>query len=303
MKYTLAAIALILFLFIPNVSAGAEDPTPDNYETNFANIIGIIGAGGADWYVSYPTDVPTTGTYHVAVTASTTAAATANIALTAGSFQGNGCTIGSFTSDTAATSQASGYFPVTVTAAHCFGSVRLAITSGSTTITAIRASFQIAADTVTVSDDANGWALTGIPTPPSALTISGELDIHQDPVTGELKICGQEGECGVIQTTTEFGNVTVNNEASNFRQLFTNWAPLIIALGILIVSAMRENVNYAGLAISGLLFVYCAVAAPFNDIAIRVLVASFGLYLIMLYAIEIKDFRHSKEKDSTEETE
>lgn len=154
----LVPLAIVLAL-LPGASAGAEDPTPDPYHTTFANIIGVIGAGGAEWYVSYPTSVPGPGTYHVAVTASTTAAATTSLALTAGSFQGSGCTIGAFTADAAATSQASGHFPVTVSGAHCFGSVRLSITSGATTITAVRASFQIAQDTTEIRDDANGWNL------------------------------------------------------------------------------------------------------------------------------------------------
>jgi hypothetical protein len=213
MKRALLA-ALLLVGLVPAASAGAEDPTPDMYSTTFGNIIGIIAAGGADWYVSYPTNVPTTGTYHVAVTASTTAAATATLGITAGTFQGSGCTVGAFVSDTSATSQASGYFPVTVTGPYCFGSIRLTITATSTVITAIRASFQIAADTVTVSggltvtDDGNGWLLTGIP------DTQEELQAIADALAAGLtvKLCGQSGACGIIETSA---NTTINVGSTN----------------------------------------------------------------------------------------
>lgn len=240
-------LALAALVGVPGAHAGAEDPTPDQYQTNFANIIGIIGAGGADWYVSYPTNVPTTGTYHVAVTASTTAAATANIALTAGSFQGSGCTVGAFTSDTAATSQASGYFPVTTTAAHCFGSVRLAITSGSTTITAIRASFQIASDTVTVTDDANGWALTGIPD--TQEEIQAIADALVDGVT--VKMCGQDGACGpivtVTNTTVTIGTANVNSTTPDAftvtvkNKSYDDTLPLLLLLAGMVYAWLRMH--------------------------------------------------------------
>jgi len=233
-----AVVALVFLVGVPGVQAGAEDPTPDHYTTNFANIIGIIGAGGADWFFSYPTDVPTTGTYHLAVSVSTTAAATASLAVAAGSFQGSGCTVGTFTADTAATSIASGYLPITTTGPYCFGSVRFTLSASSTTITAVRATFQIASDTVSISS----WPSLGISSWPSlavsswptlnvaqsgAWTITDDANgwtMHQDPVSGTLnvvnsgqqtiKVCGQTGTCGRIavdaNSTISIGTASVN---------------------------------------------------------------------------------------------
>lgn len=82
----------------------------------------------------------------------------------------------------------------------------------------------------------------------------------------------------------------------------TLW-PLAFATALLAICAMRDNPNYAGIAFSGLMFVFSGVGVPFADTipnaaavnAIRVFLVLFGTYLISLYAIEIRDFRTSQE--------
>jgi len=231
----LALAAMLLALATPSASAGAEDPNPDRYDTTFANIVGIIAAGGATWYVSYPTDVPVTGTYNVAISVSTTAAATASLAVTAGSFAGSGCSVGAFVADTAATSFASGYLPITTTGAYCFGSVRLTLAASSTTITAIRASFQIASDTVNVAGslsvtNSGGQSLTITSWPSLLATLSGGVTvtddangwaIHQDALTGTVNVVNSGGQSLAVTSWPQLqallsGGVTVTDDANGW---------------------------------------------------------------------------------------
>lgn len=306
-----ALAGLFLASLAVPVQAGAEDPTPDHYETTFANIVGIIAAGGAEWYVEYPTDVPTTGTYYAGVQVSTTAAATATLAIAAATFQGTGCTIGAFVADTTATSQASGYFPITTTGGFCYGTLRLTLSASSTLITAVRAQVQVSSDTVLntlsgtvnvdVVDDTTADGMLTVPTTPqapSSLTLTGTLGVDLvDDTTADGKLTvAQDEACGAtvrclsdVNSTTIIGTANVNTTEASQLQVDLKFPgsqgsnggdfflPVFLWFFALLVFLRLGRLLAAGACTIGLIGSLVVDSAPFQGVALVILLVAVWL--------------------------
>jgi hypothetical protein len=156
-----------------------------------------------------------------------------------------------------------------------------------------------------------------------------EATVHQDEACGATLVCQleavvhQDEACGatiVCQTNStthiDIGsmNVTESNNTGNessdkpsVAEQFATWAPLVVALVLIGVCALREKVNYGGMALGALLLAYCAIALPFFDDGIRTLLGFISLYLIVLYAFEEKEYfdevKRRKREESGEQEE
>lgn len=82
----------------------------------------------------------------------------------------------------------------------------------------------------------------------------------------------------------------------------TTFWPLIFAVAILGIMALREKVNYVGIGFAGVFFLYAAVAVPYGEVmgaaavaGARIIVAAFGVYLVFISAVELRDWDSEKE--------
>lgn len=74
----------------------------------------------------------------------------------------------------------------------------------------------------------------------------------------------------------------------NFEEL-TDWIPLLIAFAILALATMRAKPNYLAVIIAGAFFAYAAYACPFDGNGIRMMVALFGVYNVLIGALETRN--------------
>lgn len=158
-------------------------------------------------------------------------------AFTFSTISATGCSMGSWTSFSEILSAGTGataYATVTMSSNECNGYVKLVVTAAAVPVTLAtfvfgfniyveQTSFSNAlSGGVTVTDDANGWALTGIPTPPSSLTLAGTLGVDLvDDTTADgsltVDVADDSTADGLISTPVP-GDIAFNN--STFSTIF-----------------------------------------------------------------------------------
>lgn len=82
--------------------------------------------------------------------------------------------------------------------------------------------------------------------------------------------------------------------------VFQDWAPLLLAFGVLAIATMREKTNYFAVIVAGAFFVYVAFSAPWASERFSMMVALFGSYNALLGIIEV--FVEDGEKENGVDT-
>lgn len=323
MKPQIAAILLISLALatLPTASAqfgaGAQTSVADCRAFTTSSTVAVVDAGSIVFCSRAESRVSTSASgWRLGASLTTPRLSGASPSLTITLNALSGCTAGSpVVTGTAAGAtfgaQTSSSWMMTMTSGQCSGYLRGTVTSGGTTVydgvldfgvmSADTPNYNVNSGGITVTDDANGWALTGIPTPPSALTVSGGLTvtddangwaIHQDEACGATVVCLSDSVSNVTlgAVNVTLGGMFTNNnstveESAGFWDLF---GPLmLVALLVAVLPRAHVWLVPAGI-LAGLWVFFQAFQQPFSILVFFQLLAGAFLATFAIWQAALR---------------
>lgn len=322
MRQTLILALSLLLVLAPVVQAqqpgGAAGDKQQYAYRELSAISGVITASTMEAWFTSPTESSAAGTHYIGFNVAGPDIPTGGVAtFTASTIAATGCTIGTWVtvSETlAAGTGATSYAPVTMTGSDCTGVAEMQIQAGVIPVTLARFRFPFdihvtptaftntLSGGVTVTDDANGWAVTGIPDTQQELqaiadaitllqslgiTVSGSLAVDiVDDTTDDGLLSMPVGNLNATFNNASFpttvpSSFEVSNEVSDF------WFPILFWIACILV-CWRKGWHYAlwG-AFPGLINTLLPdlFPAPLNDFT------TLFLLFVMACAAEFWSFR------------